>query len=340
VKGASVGLAQELQAEGRQSVAESPEHRFLSEAILAIMQEVSTSRLYAYREADRRKFDFSCDLATNWKRVISGQTIWKHTEGIDKDVRILLSDSEPDALVYIARDTVKNKSVLREAISDFRKTTLMERVSRLRVFWVPEDFDADREDHRHLVYAELKESVSRDLLLSTVLGGISSGDIASFTNWCNASGLALAALVEIGRAGFCNYTALGRSLGTRADRTKEWIVLLSVSGFIEQSPEISNGIYQISPKGQALLDICGRLYCDPDVLTASDSSVQYVCTLLGLDTGELKYWLPEYERLSDVSGEEFKRAIPRFDTPAVRLACEIHAAVKRHDSIFSNPLYS
>lgn len=204
--------------EERYAMAESPEHKFLSDTVIEIAQEVATSRLYSYREADRRKFDFSCDLATSWKKLISGQTVWKHSEGIDKDVRTLLADVESDALVYVARDTVKNRSTLREAISDFRDTALAERLTHLRVFWVPEGFDADREDHRSLVYGELKESVSRDLLLYTVLGGISLGDIASFTSWCNASGLALGALAEIGRSGYRNQVALAKALEMRADK--------------------------------------------------------------------------------------------------------------------------
>jgi hypothetical protein len=126
-----------------ESMVESPEHKFLSETVLAILQEISTSRLYAYREADRRRFDFACDLATSWKRVVAGQTIWKHAEGIDKDIRILLADNESNVLVYVARSTVKNKSTLGEVISDFKRTSLGDRIPRLRVFWVPPEFDAD-----------------------------------------------------------------------------------------------------------------------------------------------------------------------------------------------------
>ncbi|KAA5825428.1 hypothetical protein F1721_32850 [Saccharopolyspora hirsuta] len=321
-------------------MAESPEHKFLSEAVLEIAQEVATSRLYGYREADRRKFDFSCDLATSWKKLISGQTVWKHAEGIDKDIRTLLSDVESDVLVYIARDTIKNRSTLRESVSDFKNTALAEKISRLRVFWIPEGFDADREDHRILVYGDLKESISKDLLLYTVLGGISSGDIASFTNWCNASGRALGALVEIGRSGFQNNTALAKALEMRADRTKEWVILLSATGFIERERETAGAVYRISPKGQALLDICGRLYCDPDALEDGNSALRYVCALLGINADELERWIPAYGHLLDANAEEFKRANPRFDTPAVRLACEIQAAVKYFGCVFSSPSYS
>jgi hypothetical protein len=247
-------------------MAESAEHKFLSDLVLAILGEVSSSRLYAYRETERRRFDFSCDLANNWKRVISGQTIWKHAEGIDKDARSLLCDVEPTVLVCIARDTIKNKSTPRESVSDFRNTPLAEKISRLRVFSVPEGLDADQDVHRELIYTDLKESLSRDLLLSIVLGGISSNDIAIFTHWGDASGLALATLAEIDRLGYDNYTRLGKSLGASASRVKERVIMLSVAGFIgaEDNPEESGRIYRTLPKGRVLLDICGCLHRGAD----------------------------------------------------------------------------
>lgn len=162
-------------------MAESPEHAFLSDAALSIMDGLSSSRLYAYRETERRRLDFSCDLVNNWKRIVAGQTIWKHSEGIDKDVRMLLSDQESECLVYLARDTINNRRIIHEAMSDYKKTPLVDSLPRLRVFWVPEGFDADKEDDRKIVYQDLKRSISDDLLLSIVLGGISLSDIRTVT---------------------------------------------------------------------------------------------------------------------------------------------------------------
>ncbi len=62
-------------------MAESPEHEFLSTAFLDTLSEFANSRLYTYREASRRKFDFACDLIRDWTRPLVGQTLWKHTEG-------------------------------------------------------------------------------------------------------------------------------------------------------------------------------------------------------------------------------------------------------------------
>jgi hypothetical protein len=68
-------------------VAEAPEHQFLSHKFLEVLAEFSQLKLYGYTEADRKKFDFACVLHRDWDRSLVGQTLWKHTEGIDKDIR-------------------------------------------------------------------------------------------------------------------------------------------------------------------------------------------------------------------------------------------------------------
>ncbi|MFF4866028.1 hypothetical protein ACFY3J_30785 [Streptomyces sp. NPDC001231] len=321
-------------------MAESAEHAFLSDSILQIMDAASESRLYAYREAERKRFDFACDLATNWKRAVSGQTLWKHTEGVDKDVRMLLSESESDALIYVARSTMKNKAVLYEAISDYKKTGLSERLDRLRVFWVPEDFDADSESHRKLVHSELKESVSRDLLLSVVLGGITDRDVSSFATWSGTSGLSLAVLAEVEDSGFGNYTQLAKKIGISAGPIKERIIRLSLTGFIVPSsdPRISGTIYEVAPKGYALMDLCGRLFAERDKFGAVDSGLGYICTLLGIDPYKVDLWAfsPGFDFIASNGRNVLLN--PRHDASS-RLAVEIHSAMDRWDVSLPEPFY-
>ena len=95
-------------------MAESPEHQFLSCEFLDVVERFSGSHLYSYRESERKKFDFSCIMAENWDYSLDGQTLWKHTEGIDKDVRTLVTASNSQITAYVARDTVKNpRGILR-----------------------------------------------------------------------------------------------------------------------------------------------------------------------------------------------------------------------------------
>ncbi|MFB7134407.1 hypothetical protein ACFCZY_22645 [Streptomyces sp. NPDC056237] len=318
-------------------MAESAEHAFLSDAVLQILEDASKSRLYAYKEADRKRFDFACDLATNWKRAVSGQTLWKHSEGVDKDIRMLLSEAESDALVYVARTTMKNKSVLHEAISDYKKTELSDRLDRLRVFWVPEDFDADSESHRSLVYSELRHSISRDLLLSVVLGGITEQDVASFATWSGMCGLSLAVLAQIEASGFGSYTQLRRQMGVGVTPVKERIIRLSLTGFIAPSldPRKSGPIYEVSPKGYALMDLCGRLVAERDKGGYVDSGLKHVCSLLGIDARRVDLWpfLPDYDPSIDGPGLHIRR-----DTSS-RLAKEIIGAIATWGVSLPDPRY-
>jgi hypothetical protein len=176
--------------------------------------------------------------------------------------------------------------------------------------------------------------------LSVVLGGISSQDIDRFTHWCNADGLALAALAEIDRSGFGNYAHLGKSVGVSASRAKERVIMLAAAGFIDtvQNPIEFGGIYQVSAKGRVLLDICSQLHSDQSILQDSTSSLRYVCSLLELDADEFMRWLPEFERLIG-NPEQFRKENPPFDSPERRLACEIQAASKYHGTTFMVPSY-
>ncbi|MEU5268064.1 hypothetical protein AB0G77_05825 [Streptomyces hygroscopicus] len=318
---------------------ESAEHAFLSDAVLKILEDASKSRLYAYKEADRKRFDFACDLATNWKRAVSGQTLWKHSEGIDKDIRMLLSEAESDALVYVARTTMKNKAVLHEAISDYKRAGLTDRLDRLRVFWVPEDFDADSESHRSLVFSELQNSLSRDLLLAVVLGGITKQDIASFATWSGMSGLSLAVLAQVEASGFGNYTQFGKQMGVGVAPVKERIIRLSLTGFIAPSPDPrkSGTIYEVSPKGYALMDLCGRLAAERGKGGDVDSGLRHVCSLLGIDPRRVDLWpfLPDYGTSFDESGTTVR---PGRDISS-RLAKEINDALARWGVSLPDPHY-
>ena len=143
------------------AVAESAEHQFLSQCVTALLDQLSRTRLYAYVEAERRKFDFACELKRDWSRPLVGQTLWNHTAGVDKDLRTMLLDTDAEICTYVARDTVKARRLLSEVIKDFRSAGTLIAPHRLRVFWVPHDFDADDESQRNLVTGLLREGVSR-----------------------------------------------------------------------------------------------------------------------------------------------------------------------------------
>jgi predicted transcriptional regulator len=320
-------------------MAESTEHAFLSDSVLSIMDEVSTSHLYAYKETERKRFDFSCDLATNWKRLMSGQTLWKHVEGIDKDVRILLSDAESDILIYVARNTMKNKATLHEVVSDYKKTELRGKLPRLRVFWIPESFDADKDDDRSLIYQDLKESMSKDLLLSIVLGGITPKDVHEFATWSGTVGVTFAVLTEIDRAGFGNYTRLGKTLNIGAALAKDRIIRLSLTGFIGRSdPNTTGSIYEVTAKGKTIIDLCGRLYRERHKKGLVDDGLRYICSLLGLNVDRVDVWNVGLGESSSASG--YDEWGPIYGDASAMLARQIDCAVNKWGIILPDPHYS
>jgi hypothetical protein len=132
-------------------MAEAPEHTFLSHKFLEILQAFSKLRLYGYTEADRKKFDFACVLQRDWERPLIGQTLWKHTEGIAKDIRTMLAESNADIWAYVARDNVKNRAILHEVVQDFRQSKYRDQLFKLKVLWIPQDFDADSDAARETV---------------------------------------------------------------------------------------------------------------------------------------------------------------------------------------------
>lgn len=71
-------------------MAESLEHEFLKNHFNLILQRFSNLKLYGFTETERKRFDLSCLLERDWTRPLVGQVLWRHSSGIDKDLRTLL----------------------------------------------------------------------------------------------------------------------------------------------------------------------------------------------------------------------------------------------------------
>ncbi|MYR97881.1 MULTISPECIES: hypothetical protein [unclassified Streptomyces] len=308
-------------------MAESPEHSFLSSAALEVMEEASSSKLFSYKEGERKRFDFSCDLARDWSKLVSGQTLWKHTEGIDKDIRILLADPETSVSVYVARDAVKNRALFQEVVSDYRSSPVRDRLSRLRVFWVPGDFDADDEAARGLVYRLLRENFTNDLLLKVALGGIGASDVKSFAT-SRRPGYPLRILSHIGRNGHGSMTVTGKSLSISSAILKEEIQRLFLLGFIE-SEYLLGGIYRISEKGRVVLDICSRLNDYLNGGLSVNPSFEYICGLLGVNYASIDPSLGDKVgyRYFDIGNGKLKFELDFEDAAALILQHIYHAGL-------------
>jgi hypothetical protein len=260
-------------------MAEAPEHVFLSHRFIEVLSEFSRLKLYGYTEADRKRFDFACVLQRDWNRPLVGQTLWKHSEGIDKDVRTMLSDTDADIWAYVARDNVKNRATLHEVVRDFRYTKYRDELFRLRVIWIPEDFDADKEDDRVTVGDVLKASVVQDILFNVVFGNLSTDDIRFFLNATGRIGLNLAVLHHVAIQGFVNYPDLSKRLEVSAGPLRERILNLVGSGLLWQVG--GSSVYFVSLKGRVFLELLHRI--STELRTGSFSGeLHYILAKLGL----------------------------------------------------------
>ena len=243
-------------------MAESTEHRYLSQTFLAILENFSRSNLYSYRESDRGKFDIACMLTETWNYLLNGQTLWKHSEGIDKDLRTLLIASDAPLLTYIARDTTRHRSIFSEAMSDYRKMRDGQKFKHFRVFWIPFDFDADSEQGRRLVESQLRQQVTEDILLNVLFGRLDSSRVNAAMMMHPSTeklGLELAVLHSIAIEGFVSLGFLSHKLHVSPSTIRERIYRLQVCGLVIQKRTAGQG-YSVGPAGRAMLRLCSQVY--------------------------------------------------------------------------------
>ncbi|WP_153040556.1 hypothetical protein [Actinoplanes sp. TFC3] len=244
-------------------MAESPEHQFLSQCVSDTLNDLARTNLYAYVEAERRKFDFACELVRDWSRPLVGQTLWNHTAGLDKDIRTMLLDSEAEICAYVARDTMKGRRLFSEAIRDFRASGMPISPHRLRVFWVPPDFDADDESQRDFVRSLLGDRVSRDILMNVVFGNLTAEDVRFFVRTSGTPGLHFSLLhaISTSRDEYSRLKDLAESLDVSQGAIRERLIRLLGSGFLSQFGGGAT-LAQATSKGRLFLDLSSQLWIE------------------------------------------------------------------------------
>lgn len=272
-------------------MAESAEHLFLSNCVSETLNSLARSNLYAYAEAERRKFDFAGELVRDWSRPLVGQTLWNHTAGLDKDLRTMLLDQEAEICAYVARDTMKARRLLSEAMKDFRSSGSIVSPHRLRVFWVPQDFDADIEEQRDLIQNMLAESVGRDILMNVVFGNLTPDDVKLFARTSGTHGLHFALLhaLSTSRDPYTKNKDLAARFAVSQGAIRERLIRLLGCGFLNQ---VGGGatVAQVTPKGRVFLDLCVELWQQSNGDEVGPEMVQ-ILRLLGLryDASVLEY---------------------------------------------------
>jgi len=243
------------------SVAESAEHQFLSQCTTEVLSKLAHTRLYAYVEAERRKFDFACELLRDWSRPLVGQTLWSHVEGVDKDIRTMLLDPDAEICVYVARDTMKAHRLLSEAINDYRAGAGPIEPHRLRVIWIPQDFNADDEGQRELIAEMLFDRVGRDVLLNVVLGNLTAEDVRFFVRSSGLPGANLAVLHAISTTPepHVRLRDISEALGVSQGAVRERVLRLLGCGMLSQFGGGAS-LATATLKGRVFLDLCSELW--------------------------------------------------------------------------------
>src|SRR5437879_4985859 len=193
-------------------MAESPEHKFVSSTFVRVVDQLSRSELFGYREADRGRFDFACVLQRDHSRQLVGQTLTRHAEGIEKDLNSLLFGDSSELPIYLYAQSTRNEARIREVLHEAR-LALPDRVALVRLYPYPPDFDADKESDRATVEECIRDRMVDDLLLNVLFGRLSATDVALFLNSTGIPGVSLAALEAIGLFGFFNFPELANNLG-------------------------------------------------------------------------------------------------------------------------------
>ena len=258
-------------------MAESDEHKFLSTAVTEFLEGAASTGLYAFLENQRKRFDFGCNLLRDWTRPVIGQTLWRHEEGVDKDLRTLLADEQAEVCIYVARDTVKARNIFAEAVSDFRSSFADARLYRLRPIWIPSDFQAGSSEQEAIVRELVEENLARDVLLNVVLGGLTRESIRLFISSTGRVGLDLAILYDIATRGFTNLRALAERTRTSKSGLPERLVRLVGCGFLTQ-PRTDASFYFTPTRGRVFLELCRSVVSG----APSGPELERILRLLGL----------------------------------------------------------
>lgn len=260
-------------------MAESPEHDFLKQQANQVLDDFSNLKLYGFTETDRKKFDFSCLLQRDWRRSLVGQVLWKHEEGLDKDIRSLITDTESEIKLYIARNSIKARQQFEQTLGEYRRSKRFPDLFRLKTIWIPPDFDADKDSQRQVVTNILREAIVEDILFNVVFGNLTEQNVQFFLGASGLVGLNLALLYEIATGfAFHNFRSLAQHLGVSSGPIREKIILLRGTGFISApSNKVS---YSSTVRGRVFLDLISAIVTERNKGLVSPE-LSYILTKLG-----------------------------------------------------------
>lgn len=240
-------------------MATSPEHQFIAEELYSVLNYYANTKLLGVLEADRKKYDYACVLERDCERPLVSQVLWSHTEGVHKDLMMLLHDQHAVLKVYFAKDTTKHRLKIDEVISEYQNNDSTRHLLRgLKIIFLPAEFDADKPNEQRLMSNYMSQIICRDLLFGTAFGRLTRFDVRVFANHGGPLGLKYAVLDEITKNGLIHNPSFKRKLDYNSDGPlREITATLSASGLVRRIDR--SNVLLPTIKGRMFMDLTRRL---------------------------------------------------------------------------------
>lgn len=263
-------------------MADSAEHKYISQSLDRALRSYSETRLMGLSEAERRKFDYGCMILRDATRPLVSQVLWGHEEGIEKDMRTLIFEEGSSLKLYFVRDKIKNRAKIDDIMQNYRQNPQISSMLRgLKIVPVPEDFNADSLRDQAWMDKYILETVSSDLLFAVVFGKLTTHDVRTFSLHGGPLGLKIAALQVIDSIGFQHGPTFEQDVGSKGSPLREVIAMLTGVGFVV-SP--GNSIQRLPTiKGRFMLDLARLLTFERNTLTDWSDETKLILAHLKLN---------------------------------------------------------
>jgi len=264
----------------------TPEHQFIAESFDQCLQDFSATALIGMTESQRRTFDYSCILKRDLSRPLVAQVLWAHSEGLEKDMRTLLHDSDAVLKVLFVKDSANTRTRLDEIIQSYRsKDVLRPLLQGLRPIFLPPDFDADKDREQQWMNRYIAEKVADDILFNVVFGRFTMSDFLAFSHHGGIFGLKYAILHEITTNGLGHMPTFKKRLGySTTGSIREALIMLSVTGLSDKIP--GSNIHGASIKGRLMLDLTRRLLYEWGTCNSWTDELKVLFSCLGVPLPE------------------------------------------------------
>lgn len=268
-------------------MAESAEHKLITDAFEYALSLAASTKLIGIREADRKTFDYGCVVARDMSRPLVTQVLWKHDEGIEKDIMTLAFEKKASVKVYFFRDTIKNRMRIDECLERFRENDHdRNKLNGLRLIPIMPDLDAASAEQREHITRHISGAFNRDVLFQIFLGNLSSDDVRIFADHGGIIGMKMAALALIDKIGLVHGPTFEQALGKKGSPLREVITMLAGARFIKR-PASTNQAFP-TLKGRALLDLSRKILFELTTLSQWSDSMLHVLKMLHIAAPEFK----------------------------------------------------